>query len=59
VIRISAYELLCSVNEFIVINKSGLEREMRNSIRKNVDSCVGKMQKLAQRDIEKFRTMQT
>ncbi|WP_346338311.1 hypothetical protein [Vibrio parahaemolyticus] len=58
-IRLSAYAILCGVNEFIVINKSGLEREIRNSIRKNVDNCIGKMQKLAQLDIEKVRAMQT
>lgn len=57
-IRIVAYALFCGVNEFIVINKTGLEGELRKSIRQKIDTCVAEMQKRAQLNIEKSQTMQ-
>lgn len=47
-VRLVAYNLLTSVNEFIVINKNGLERDLGKSLRGAVDKNLGFFQKIAQ-----------
>ncbi|WP_351188639.1 hypothetical protein [Shewanella sp. TB4-MNA-CIBAN-0142] len=50
-IRIAAFKLLSSVNEFIVINKNGLEREMKCGLRQAVNDNSGIFQLLAKVDV--------
>lgn len=50
-IRLAAFALFSSVNEFIIINKNGLDGCLRKSLRKSIDHNVGMLQKLAQMDV--------
>ncbi|MDO6785151.1 hypothetical protein Q4583_13605 [Neptunomonas phycophila] len=51
-IRAVAHRLLCAVNEFIVINKEGLERDLRKGMRQKIDESLGELQLLAKLDLE-------
>jgi len=46
-IALGAYNLLCAVNEFIVIRKSEQDRELLKSLRKRIDLQTGEFQCLA------------
>jgi hypothetical protein len=52
-IRLAAHNLLTSVNEFIVINKNGLERDLGKALREAVDKNLGFFQKMAQVEVTK------
>ena len=52
-VRLAAFNLLKSVNEFIVINKNGLERDLRKALRGDVDKNLGVFQKMAQIEVTK------
>jgi hypothetical protein len=48
--QIVAYELLSAVNQFIVINKNGIGRDLERNMRKAVNDKSGMFQKMAQID---------
>ena len=52
-IRLQSHKLLMSVNEFIVTNKNGLERDIRCKLRVAVDENVSLLQKLVQLEVTK------
>nr|WP_315482792.1 hypothetical protein [uncultured Undibacterium sp.] len=52
-VRVSAYEVFKSVNEFIIVNKAGIERELEKAIRKSVNDSTGNFQAVAQEEITK------
>lgn len=55
-IRLPAYDLLSAANEFAVINKNGLERELRKALRSNFDEKLGYFQKVVQLEVTKSYT---
>lgn len=50
-VRLSAYNLLSATNEFAVINKNGLERELGKALRSNFDEKLGYFQKVVQIEV--------
>jgi len=52
-VRLAAYNLLSAVNEFIVINKNGLEVDLGKKLRQSVDDRLGFFQKIAQIEVTK------
>ncbi|WP_210476480.1 MULTISPECIES: peptidase M14 [Pantoea] len=46
-ISLGAFNLLCAVNEFIVIRKNEQDRELLRSLRKRIDLRIGEFQCLA------------
>ena len=50
-IRMAAYKLHAAVDQFIVINKNGLEAELSRKIRKAVNDSVGYFQKISQDEV--------
>lgn len=52
-VRLPAFNLLSAVNEFIVIEKNGTDRDLDKALRRNVDEKMGVFQKAAQIEVTK------